>query len=560
MLRKVSRLRSRLSESFTTFGAVFRNPNLRRLQLAWAATTLGQWAYYVALSVFAYKAGGAAAVGLVGLIRAVPSAIAAPFSSMLSDRYPRERVILVAQLGRMVVLTLSALALFADTPAGVIYAAAGAMTILGEGMKPANAALLPSLATNPQELTAANVAYRSIQATGLFIGPAIGGIMLAVTEEGAVFAAAAGASAVAALVVARVKPEAAAPRTRAAARPGFFDELAAGFRTIGGDSRLKILVLLSVVQFSVAGAFSVLVVAAALDLLDLGDSGVGLLNSAVGVGALLGTLAAVVLLGRERLASDFGVGIFLWGIPIALIGVWPESIVAFTLLLFVGAGNTLIDVSGPTLLQRLVEDEVLARVFGALQSLLIIGYGVGMIAAPVLIELIEIRGALIVSGVLLPLLTMLFWRRLAQIDPGARAPTPLLELMQSVPLFSPLPPPILERLAGHAQAVERRAGETVFRQGDRGDLYYLVGAGEVEVEVDGKSVGTLSPGEGFGEIALLRDVPRTATVTARTDVTLYGIERDEFLTAVTGHAASAQAAESVIASRLGPAGPELARL
>jgi MFS family permease len=558
MLRKMESLRARLSESFRTFGAVFTNPNLRRVQLAWAATMLGQWAYYVALSVFAYKAGGAAAVGLVGLIRTIPSAIAAPFSSMLSDRYPRERVMLAGQLGRMVVLTASAAALFADAPAGVIYAAAGAMTILGEAMKPAQAALLPSLATTPQELTAANVAFRSTQAIGLFIGPAIGGILLAFTEEAVVFATAAVGSAGAAILVARIRSDRA--RAPAAGRRGFFEEVSAGFRTIGADGRLQIIVALSVVQFAVAGAFSVLVVAAALDLLDLGDSGVGLLNSAIGVGALLGTLAAIVLVGRERLASDFGIGIFVWGIPIALIGIWPESIVAFALLLFVGAGNTLIDVAGPTLLQRLVQDEVLARVFGALQSLLIVGFGVGMVGAPLLIEFIGIRGALIVSGALLPLLTTLFWRKLAQVDPGAKAPTPLLELMRSVPLFAPLPEAVVERLAGTAATVERRAGETIFRQGDRGDVYYLVGAGEAEVEVDGTPVSTLSRGEGFGEIALLRDVPRTATVTAKTDVTLHSIERDEFITAVTGHAASAQAAESVIASRLGPAGPEFARL
>jgi MFS family permease len=552
-------LRARLSESFRTFGAVFTNANLRRVQLAWAATMLGQWAYYVALSVFAYKAGGAAAVGLVGLIRMIPSAIAAPFSSMLSDRYPRERVMLGGQVGRMVVLGASAAALYADAPAGVIYAAAGVMTILGEAMKPAQAALLPSLAKTPQELTAANVAFRSTQAMGLFIGPAIGGLLLAVTDESFVFAAAAVGSAAAAFLVARITAE--RERVRSAVeRTGFFSELSVGFRTIGADGRLQIIVALSAVQFAVAGAFSVLVVAAALDLLDLGDSGVGILNSAIGVGALFGTLAAIVLLGRERLASDFGIGILLWGIPIALIGVWPESVVALALLIFVGAGNTLIDVSGPTLLQRLVEDEVLARVFGALQSLLIIGYGIGMIGAPVLIELIGIRGALIASGVLLPVLTMLFWRRLAQIDPGAKAPTPLLDLMRSVPLFAPLPEAVVERLARTATTVKQQPGETIFRQGDRGDLYYLVGAGEVEVAVDGTPVSTLTAGDGFGEIALLRDVPRTATVTAKTEVTLYALERDEFITAVTGHAASAQAAESVIESRLGPAGPELARL
>jgi MFS family permease len=559
MLRKVRALRSRLADSFATFGAVFKNANLRRLQLSWAATMLGQWIYFVALSVFAYKAGGAAAVGLVGLIRTIPSAIAAPFSSYLSDRFPRQRVMLVGQLGRVVVLSVSSAALLADVPAGYIYAAAGVMTILGEAMKPAKSALIPTLATTPQELTAANVAFRSIQAVALFTGPALGGILLAVTEEGVVFACAAVASVLAALAVVRIRPDAGLQKeTRV--RQGFFDELTAGFRTIRADRRLQILVTLSAVQFAVAGAFSVLVVAAAIDLLDLGESGVGLLNSAVGVGALLGTLVAIALLGRERLASDLGIGIFLWGIPIALIGVWPESVVAFGLLLFVGAGNTLIDVSGPTLLQRLVEDEVLARVFGALQSLLIIGYGVGMIGAPVLIELIGIRGALIVSGALLPLLTTLFWRSLAGIDPAARAPAQTIELVRSVPIFAPLPAAALEYLARNATTVRHSTGEVIFSQGAHGDRYYLIETGEVEVSVDSQSVGTLSRAEGFGEIALLRDVPRTATVTAKTDVTLLAIEREDFIAAVTGHPGSTEAADTVISARLGTAGPEFARI
>jgi MFS family permease len=560
MLRNMSELRRRLSDSFATFLSVFRNANLRRVQVAWAATMLGQWAYYVALSVFAYKEGGAAAVGLVGLIRTVPSAVAAPFSSLLSDRYPRERVILAGQLGRMVVLGASAAALFADAPAGVIYAAAGLMTILGEAMKPAQAALLPSLATSPQELTAANVAFRSIQAIGLFVGPAIGGILLAFTEEGVVFATAAFASAAAALVVARIRQVPGAAVRAARARKGFFDELAAGFRTIGADGRLQILVTLSVVQFAVAGAFSVLVVAAALDLLDLGDSGVGLLNSAVGVGALLGTAVAIVLVGRERLATDFGIGIFLWGIPIALIGIWPESVVALGLLLVVGAGNTLIDVAGPTMLQRLVEDEVLARVFGALQSLLILGYGLGMIVAPLLIELLGIRGALIVSGALLPLLTTLFWRSLARIDPAAGVPEARLSLLRSVPIFAPLPQAAVEYLARVARSERRGPGEVIFSQGDAGDLYYLVESGEVEVSVDGRVVSTLGPGDGFGEIALLRDVPRTAAVRTTTEAALLAIEREDFIAAVTGHPGSTEAADAVIASRLGAAGPEFARI
>jgi MFS family permease len=560
MLGKVTRARSRLSDSFRGLGAVFSNPNLRRLELAWISTVLWQWAYYVALSVFAYKEGGAAAVGLVGLIRTIPSAISAPFSAMLSDRYPRQYVMLGANVGRMLVLLASAAALYADAHPGFVYAGAGVMTILGTAIQPAQAALMPSLARTPQEPTHANVALGSFESVALFLGPAIGGFMLAASDESAVFVAAALGSALSAFLITRIRPEEAFERRIGRGAGRFLGEFSAGFRTVGSEPGVRLIVGLSAAQMLVAGAFNVLVVAAALDLLDLGESGVGFLNSALGVGGLVGTIAALVLVGRERLASDFGIGILLWSVPIVLIGIWPESVVAFALLIAVGAGTTLVDVSGPTLLQRMVRDEVLGRVFGAFWSLLILGFGIGMIAAPVLIELAGIRGALIATGALLPVLTALFWRSLSRIEVKAPAPSDAVELLRSIPIFAPLPPAVLEYLAGRLITVRQQAGEVVFRQGDSGDRYYIVGEGEVEVTVGGNVAATLGPGEGFGEIALLRDVPRTATVQARTDVTLYALERDDFLSAVTGDPGSTEAANKLITTRLGSAGPEVARI
>jgi MFS family permease len=560
MLGKVTRARSRLSDSFRGLGAVFSNPNLRRLELAWISTVLWQWAYYVALSVFAYKEGGAAAVGLVGLIRTIPSAISAPFSAMLSDRYPRQYVMLGANVGRMLVLLASAAALYADAHPGFVYAGAGVMTILGTAIQPAQAALMPSLARTPQELTHANVALGSFESVALFLGPAIGGFMLAASDESAVFVAAALGSALSAFLITRIRPEEAFERRIGRGAGRFLGDFSAGFRTVGSEPGVRLIVGLSAAQMLVAGAFNVLVVAAALDLLDLGESGVGFLNSALGVGGLVGTIAALVLVGRERLASDFGIGILLWSVPIVLIGIWPESVVAFALLIAVGAGTTLVDVSGPTLLQRMVRDEVLGRVFGAFWSLLILGFGIGMIAAPVLIELAGIRGALIATGALLPVLTALFWRSLSRMEVKAPAPSDAVELLRSIPIFAPLPPAVLEYLAGRLITVRQQAGEVVFRQGDSGDHYYIVGEGEVEVTVDGNVAATLGPGEGFGEIALLRDVPRTATVQARTDVTLYALERDDFLSAVTGDPGSTEAANKLITTRLGAAGPEVARI
>jgi MFS family permease len=330
----------------------------------------------------------------------------------------------------------------------------------------------------------------------------------------------------------------------------------AGFTTIASDPGLRVIVLLYGAQTLVAGALNVLIVVSALELLDLGEAGIGFLNSAVGIGGLIGGLAAALLVGRSRLASDFGLGLVLWGIPIALIGVYPEAPLALILLGIVGVGTILVDVSGITLLQRSVPDEVLTRVMGVVQSVFVGTLGLGAILAPLLIEGLGVRGALIATGALLPVLAALLWRRLARMD--EEGPSRQLELLREVPLFRPLPPATAEQLASSLVPVRVRAGDDAFRQGDSGDRFYIVDSGEVVVSVDGEPVQRLGRGGYFGEIALLRDVPRTATVTADVDTNLVALERDEFIAAVTGHAPSAEVADAVIASRLSGLRPGVA--
>jgi CRP-like cAMP-binding protein len=267
-------------------------------------------------------------------------------------------------------------------------------------------------------------------------------------------------------------------------------------------------------------------------------------------------VVSAALIGR-RLTSNFLVGILLWGLPIALIGVFPEPVPALIFLALVGLGNTLVDVSAFTLLQRAVPDEVLARVFGAVQALWVGAIGIGAIIAPLLIAALDIRGALIVTGAMLPVLATLLRRRLSPLD-EVPIPERELELLRGIEIFKPLPPPVLESLAHALVLVPVEAGREVFREGELGDRFYIVADGEVEIVQDGQVVNLEGPGEFFGEISLLRDVPRTATVRARTEVELRALERDEFIGAVTGHAASAEAADSVVATRLSSLRPGLA--
>jgi len=411
--------------------------------------------------------------------------------------------------------------------------------------------LIPTLVRTPEELTAANVAASSIESVGIFGGPALGGVLLVATGPGTVFVVTASALLWSAVLVARIQPVAA---TEAAERErgAILDELLAGVRTIARERRMRLLVGLFSAQTFVDGMLSVLIVVVALKLLDTGQAGVGFLNSAIGVGGLIGALAAAALVGRRRLAADFGVGIFIWGVPIALVAIWPNAVFALVLLGIVGIGNTLVDVSGMTLLQRAAPDDVLARVFGVLESLLLLSPALGAVVAPLLLEWLGTRGALIVAGALLPLLVVPAWPALNAIDRAVRIPDEQLELLRGNPIFAPLPPSILEQLAESLEEVQVAAGQEVVRQGETGDRFYLVDEGTLDVSVDGRPAPSLGPGEAFGEIALLRDVPRTATVKARTDAVLYALDRSHFIPAVTGFAPSLSAAESVIGMRLGP--------
>jgi hypothetical protein len=239
----------------------------------------------------------------------------------------------------------------------------------------------------------------------------------------------------------------------------------------------------------------------------------------------------------------------VWGLPLS--PVWSTVGAALVLFAVMGAGNSLVDVAGYTLVQRAVPDEVLALVFGVLQFALLSALGIGGILAPVLLNTLGNDTALIVTGLFLPVLVLLAGRAVAMIDAHAVAPeVETLHILSSVPIFAPLPGAALEHVTGRLVPLRLDAGTVIIREGDAGDRFYVVVEGEVEVTAEGQVVTTQGPGGYFGEIALLRDVPRTATVTAKTPVVLYALEREDFLGTVTGHAPSAKAAESVIASRL----------
>jgi MFS family permease len=540
-------------EALRAFGAVFRNPDLRRLQLAGAGSTLGSWAYAVGLAVYAYDAGGAKAVGILYAVRWGAGAVAAPWLAVLADRTSRRRTMLVADVVRAVVLAVIAALAFAGASWVPVFVLAVVSTVVSSAFHPAQAALLPSLVETPEELTAANAVMNSITSIGMFVGPALGGVLLALSGPGAVFTVTSLTFVWSALCLVRIPRDEPPAPDETATRTG---EIVAGFRAIAGSPPLRLIVGLTAAMTLVGGALEVLLVVLGLDLLGGGNAVVGWLNTGMGIGCLLGVLLVAALAGRKRLAADFGLGVLLWGVPLALTAVWTNVAFAVVMFAVIGVGSTVADVAGMTLMQRSADEAVLARVFGVLESVILGTLAAGALLAPVLVAALDARGALIATGLFLPVLVVLAWPALRRVDAEARVPTEPLALLRTLPLFAPLPPTVLERLASTVVPVHVDPGAEAVAQGAVGDRFYVIRSGSAAVEVDGAPTGELGPDDFFGEIALLRDVPRTATVRALEPLELYALERDDFLAAVTGHAPSRAAADSIVAQRL-PAGAAL---
>ena len=543
-----------LRESREAMAGVVRNRSLRRVNLALVGSVIGDWAYIVAMAIYAFDRGGPAVVGALAAVRFVSNAVLAPFASVAADRFDRRRVMITADLARAVVVTGAAVAVMADAPALAVYALSILASWVGLLFRPAQSALVPTLADTPSELTAANVTSSTIHSVGFFAGPSIAGLLLAVADIGSVLVFNALTFVWSAVLVHGVRvrhEETGAASTDAAAsvdepeaEPGR-TRLLDGYRAILASRDLRLLVMLYVAQTVIAGAAAVYEVSIALDLLDMGDSGLGVMNAVLGVGGVIGGVLALVLAQRGKQARDVGLGVALWATPLLLVAAWPYVVPTLVAMALIGLGNSLVDVNAETIIQRLVPDEVLGRVFGALDSAATAGMAVGAAVMPLLINWVGLRNGLVVVAVSVTVLVLLSQRGLRRVDRVALAPEGLASL-RGVPMLAVLPEHIVERLARTSVVVEVRGGTAVFEAGDHGDRFYIVEAGTAEVLVGGAPVASLSVGDSFGEIALLRDVPRTATVRATTDLQLRALDRRHFLRAVTGDAAANEQAELVV--------------
>ena len=535
-----------VARGWGAFRSLAGNKALTRVAGGYVLFTLTEYSVWVAMLVYAYRQGGAAVAGLVAVAQLVPAAVLAPLAAGVADR--RSPVFLLAggYLVQAVGMAATAVATIAGVPLAA-YAAAVVASAAVATTRPAQSTLIPSVSVTPDQLTAANVVVSWVEAAGIAAAGLLSGALIAAAGVASVFAVCAGLGLAAALLVAglRVPPLVSSPQTAPAVLAGLGKTLGQMAR----QPRLRLMLALLTAEAVVVGALDLLFVILAISVLDRPQAWAGYLNSAYGVGAVLAAPVSATLVGRRLGLPILSAALLLSGaLAVLASGLGLAATVA--LLIVVGASRALLDVASRTLMQRSVPAALLGRVFGLLEGLTMAGLAAGALLVPGLVHLGGSRLALLGVAAVLPLAAVVGGRALFGLDSGTPVPVVQIALLRSLPLFAELPTPPLEGLARSLTPVTVREGTELIRQGDPGDAYYAIAAGELDAIQDGHLLRRCGRGEGVGEIALLRAIPRTATVVAHTDATVYKLDREPFLTAVLGHAPTQRQADHIAGTRL----------
>ena len=533
-----------------------RHPDVRRIELAWALSIVGWTSCTVAVLVLAYDEGGAALLAAYSVGRAVWGAVVAVAVSSLGDLVRRDRLLRATTGARAVLVGSAAAVAVVEGPVALVVVA----VVLADGLagivRPLQAAALPWLVRTPAELATANVTATVMESAGSLVGPVLAGLTLLLADAPTALALSAACTALALASLLRLRlPD--DSRHARVGRPTMVRDVVVGGAAMARLQPVGGLPTLALVQTVARGVLMVGLVVFAFDVLHLGESSIGWLNAAMGVGGLLGGLIGVYVVRSTRLGRTFVAGVLAWGLALGLMAAWPVPAVAFAAMVLIGVGNAHQDASMFTLLPRLAGPRLIGRLLGALELLIVVGIGLGSVLAPWLLDTVGARGGFAVAAGLVVVAALGYAVPFGRVDRSLPEPGHEVELLRALPMFAPLPLVTVEQLAASLEVCHYPPGAVLIRQGDAGDRFHVVADGRVDVDVDGRPRPPLGPGDCFGEIALMRQVPRTATITAATDVTTYALGRAEFLRAVTGNQRSASFAASLVDRRL--AGDQQAR-
>ena len=533
------------------YAVATRNPSLRRVIAAYLLYIAAEYGVWIAVTLYAYDRGGPTTAGLVMIAQLIPAALVAPFGAVLGDRTARDRALRIGYVIQTGAYLAAGLALWFAPPI-VVYSTAVVFSCAATLTRPVHNAILPQLAETPEELTAANSMSGAAEGVGILVGPLLTSALVVVDGPALPVTVFAGATGVAALLVRRLRlHEVPGARSEDLVPDRVVQAATQGLRELRTEHGAAGLAALAGAQSVLLGMLDVFFAVLAIDILARGEEAAGVLSAAVGAGGLVGAAATAVLVGRRRLAWPIELAAILTGAAIAAIAATTEYAPVLILLLIAGGARSFLDVAVRTLLQRSVRDEVLARVFGLQEGLSMLGLAIGAAAVPIFVSLLGARSAFLPAGALLPAAALVLAATLRSLDRRAVLPDPAhMALLRAIELFRPLPQPAFELVANRLIPLQTPAGTPVIREGEPGDRFFVLEEGRAVVTVGGREIARLGPGDHFGEIALLRDVPRTATVMAETDLGLLALEREDFLAAVTGSRPSAEAAAAVVDRRL----------
>jgi MFS family permease len=515
---------------------VLGNRLLARLLVGEFVSSIGDWLYMVALLVLVYaEAQDPLALGVIGAARILPYVLLSIPAGIAADRFDRRIILLVTDIARGLIMVLLAAAVIVDAPLMVIIGLAIAGTCFAAFFSPAIGAFLPSLVRDESELGPANTAWSSLDNLAFFVGPAFAALLLGLGALELAFLLNALTFAFVAVVLWKLPSGRPAGRAIEQAAEAV-DEPPAGqapsLHTLGRP--LMALGLINATGGFVFGGLSILTVVLAVDVYGVGEAGTGLLNSAVGVGGVVGAITAGVLVLRRRLAIPLAGGAAVFGLSVASLGLLDAFSVALVAMAVAAAGALLVEIVGTTLLQRIVPDAMRGRALGIIETVSVLAYAAGSFTLPVLgapdptLVLIASGAAMAVAGVATALLLGAHALQGPAIDPQKR-------ILAETTMFGGLPPARLEAAMRQARLTTLPAGTVVIRQGEPADRFYVIVDGTVEVTqqpADGGApvtLRTMGRAEFFGEIGLLSGVPRTATVTSLSDVQLMVLEREPFL-------------------------------
>lgn len=528
------------------FRSLAANKTLLRVLVAYALFVLTEYSVWIAMLVFAYGHGGATIAGLVAVAQLVPAAVVAPLVAPLADR--RSPVVLLAggYLVQAAAMAATAVAIIAGTPLAAYAASVLAATAVTT-TRPAQSALIPSVAATPDQLTAANVVAGWLEAAGFAAAGLLAGVLISLAGVGSVFAVCAGLGIAAALLVAGLRVATLLPAEQQ--EPSVLAGAGEGLRLAVRQPRLRLMVALLTAASVVTGALDLLIVILAISVLGRPQAWAGYLDFAFGAGAVLAATVSAVLIGR-RLGGPILAAALLFSVALAALAFGLGLAGTMALLAAAGASDTLLEVAIRTLLQRSVPPQLIGRVFGVLEGFTMAGYALGALLVPLLVHLGGSRLALLGVAAVLPIAAAVGGRALFGLDADTPVPVVEIALLRSLPLFAELPAPAIEGLAAALTPVHLPADAVLIRQGDPGDAYYAIASGELDALQDGHFLRRCGRGEGVGEIALLRAIPRTATVIVHSAATVYELNRELFLTAVLGHAPTQRQADRIADARL----------